>query len=83
MTKKAIRAIDTVPEKIAPSSQAVEKRMLAALEQGKKETQLLGCLTQVLNESPDRKAKIQLLSINCGKDDEFTSKMNLLICLKG
>ena len=45
MTKKAIRAIETVPEKIAPSSQAVEKRMLAALEQGKKETQLLGCLT--------------------------------------
>ena len=61
--------------------------MLPATEQEKRRNPITWLLeTQALNEAPNRNAKIQLLSIVCGKDADdqyFISKMNLLICLKG
>ena len=77
MVKKAIKAIDTVLEKIAPGHLSSLKEECFQLQNKKKEeTQLLGCLTQALNEASNRNAKIQLLSIVCDKDadDQYVYK---------
>ena len=64
-----MKAIDTVLEKIAPGQLSSLKEECFQLQNKKKEeTQLLGCLAQTLNEAPNQNAKIQLLSIVCGKD---------------
>ena len=60
--KKAMKAIDTVLEKIAPGQSSSFKEEYFQLQNKKKEEiQLLGCLTQALNEAPNQNAKIQLL----------------------
>ena len=80
--QKPIKAIDTVLEDIAPGQLSSLKEKCFQLQKKKKEeTQLLGCLTQALNEAPNRNAKIQLLSIPCGKDadDQYVYKQNELV----
>ena len=82
VVKKAMKAIGTVLEKIAPGQSSSLKEKCFQLQSKKKEeTQLLGCLTQALNEAPNRNAKIQLLSIVCGKDadDQYVYKQNELV----
>ena len=82
VVKKAVKAIDTVLEKIAPGQSSSLKEECFQLQNKKKEeTQLLGCLTQALNEAPRRNAKIQLLSIVCGKDadNQYVYKQNELV----
>ena len=43
--------------------------MLSVTKQ-EEQTQLLGCLTQALNEAKNKNVKIQLLSIVYGKDED-------------
>ena len=79
VVKKAMKAIDTVLEKIAPGQLSSLKEECFQLQNKKKEeTQLLGCLAQTLNEAPNQNAKIQLLSIVRGKDadDQHVYKQN-------
>ena len=80
--QKPIKAIDTVLENIAPGQSSSLKGKCFQLQKKKKqETQLLGCLTQALIEAPNQNAKIQLLSIVCGKDadDQYVYKQNELV----
>ena len=80
--QKPIKAINTVLEDIAPGQLSSLKEKCFQLQKKKKEeTQLLGCWTQALNEAPNRNAKIQLLSIPCGKDadDQYVYKQNELV----
>ena len=82
VVKKAIKAIDTILEKIAQGQSSSLKEECFQLQNKKKEeTQLLGCLAQTLNEAPNQNAKIQLLSIVCGKDadDQYVYKQNELV----
>ena len=54
VVKKAIKAIDTILEKIAQGQSSSLKEECFQLQNKKKEqNQLLGCLTQGLNEAPN------------------------------
>ena len=54
VVKKAMKAIDTVLEKIAQGQTSSLKEECFQLQNMKKEqNQLLGCLTQALNEAPN------------------------------
>ena len=71
IVNKAMKAIDTVLEKIAPGQSSSLKEECSQLQNKKEEeSQLLGCLTQALNEAENKNVKIQLLSIVCGKDED-------------
>ena len=89
MVKKAIKTIDTVLEKIAPCQSSSLKEECFQLQNKKKEeTQLLGWLTQALNEAsnPIEMLKFsfyQLFVIKMLMINMFKSIENLLICLKG
>ena len=77
-----MKAIDTVLEKIAPGqSRSLKEEYFQLQNKKKEETQLLGCLTQALNEALNRNAKIQLLSIVCGKDaaNQYVYRQNKLV----
>ena len=77
-----MKTIDTVLEKIAPRQSSSLKEECFQLQNKKKEeTQSLGCLIQALNETPYQNAKIQLLSIVCGKDvdDQYVYKQNEVV----
>ena len=79
-----MKTIDTVLETIAPGQSSSLKEECFQLQNKKKEeTQLLGCLTQALNEAPNQNVKIQVLSIVCGKDadDQCVYKQNELVDL--
>ena len=83
-----MKAIDTVLEKIAPSSEAAWKKNTSSYRtRKKKKPNYLVAWPKhwALNETPNWKAKIQLLSTFCGKDadDQYVYKQNeLLIHLK-
>ena len=77
-----MKAIDTALEKIAPGQSSSLKEECFQLQNKKEEeTQLLGCLTQALNEAENKNVKIQLLSIVCGKDEDeqYKYKQNELL----
>ena len=82
VVNKAMKAIDTILEKIAPG-QSSELKEECFQQQNRKdeESQLLGCLTQALKEALNQHAKIQLLSIVCRKDsaDQYIYKQNKLV----
>ena len=82
IVNKAMKAIDTVLEKVAPGQSSSLKEECFQLQiKREEETQLLGCLTQALNEAENKNVKIQLLSIVCGKDEDeqYKYKQNELL----
>ena len=77
-----MKAIDTVLEKIVPGqSSSLKEECFQSQNKKEEETQLLGCLTQALNEAENKNVKIQLLSIVCGKDEDeqYKYKQNELL----
>ena len=82
VVNKAMEAIDTILEKVAPG-QSCELKEECFQQQNRKDekSQLLGCLTQALKEALNQHAKIQLLSIVCRKDsaDQHIYKQNELV----
>ena len=82
VVNKAMKAIDTILEKIAPGqSSELKEECFQQQNRTDEESQLLGCLTQALKEAPNQHAEIQLLSIFCRKDsaDQYIYKQNKLI----
>ena len=82
VVNKAMKAIDTILEKIAPGqSSEVKEECFQQQNRKDEESQLLGCLTQALKEALNQHAKIQLLSIVCRKDsaDQYIYKQNKLV----
>ena len=73
-----MKTIDTVLEKIAPGQSSSLKEEYFQLQNKKKRRNpITWLLDPTLNEAPNGNAKIQLLSIVCGKDADVFIK----ICL--
>ena len=81
-----MKAIDTALEKIAPGQSSSFKEECFQLQNKKEEeTQLLGCLTQALNEAENKMLKFssyQLFVAKMKMSDTNISRMNSSKCLK-
>ena len=82
IVNKAMKATDTVLEKIAPGqSSSLKEEYFQFQNKEEEETPLLGCFTQALNDAENKNIKIQLLSIVCRKDEDeqYKYKQNELL----
>ena len=86
VVNKAMKAIDTILEKIAPGqSSELEEECFQQQNRKDEESQLLGCLTQVLKEALNQMLKFSFYPLFVGRilrTSIFTNKANLLKCSK-